>query len=50
MTPGAGTYHPKAVYKNVNGGQRFGSDSRKSMVNSQASRMPGPNQYRSDSK
>ena len=47
-TPGAGTYNPKTVYKNVNGGPKFGTDSRKGM--SVAGRSPGPSAYRVDSK
>ena len=47
-TPGAGTYNPKAVYKNVNSGPKFGTDSRKGL--SVTGRTPGPNAYRSDSK
>jgi len=48
LTPGAGTYHPKAVYKNVHTGPKFGTDSRKGM--SVAGRSPGPNAYRADNK
>ena len=47
-TPGAGTYNPKAVYKNVHTGPKFGTDSRKGM--SVAGRSPGPNAYRADNK
>ena len=49
-TPGPGTYYAKAVYKNVNGGPKFGTDSRKGMGNPNAGKTPGPNVYRSDSK
>lgn len=49
-TPGPGTYYAKAVYKNVNTGTRFGTDSRKGMGNSKAAFTPGPNAYRADSK
>ena len=50
MAPGPGTYYAKAVYKNVNTGSRFGTDSRKGMGNPNAGRTPGPNHYRGDSK
>lgn len=49
-TPGAGTYQPKPVYKNVNGGPKFGTDSRKGLGDPKAGYTPGPNAYRSDSK
>lgn len=48
FTPGAGTYNPKAVYKNVHTGPKFGTDSRKGL--SSAVNSPGPNAYRADSK
>ena len=49
-TPGSGTYQPQPVYKNVHGGSKFGSDSRKGMGDPKAGRTPGPNAYRADSK
>ena len=49
-TPGPGTYYARAVYKNVNGGPRFGTDSRKGMGNEKAALTPGPNAYRANSK
>ena len=49
-TPGPGVYQPKPVYKNVNSGPRFGTDSRKGLGDQHGGRTPGPNAYRSDSK
>ena len=49
-TPGPGVYQPKPVFKNVNGGPKFGTDSRKGLGDPKAGRTPGPNAYRSDSK
>ena len=48
LTPGAGTYNPKSVFKNVHTGPKFGTDSRKGM--STGGRSPGPNAYRADNK
>ena len=50
MTPAPGIYEPKPVYKNVNSGPKFGTDSRKGMGNPKAGFTPGPNAYRADSK
>jgi len=50
FTPGPGAYNSKAVFKNVNGGPRFGTDGRKGMGDEKAGRTPGPNAYRADSK
>lgn len=50
FTPGPGNYDAKWVYKNVNGGPKFGTDGRKGMGDSKGARSPGPNAYRADSK
>lgn len=50
FAPGPGNYQPKAVYKNVHSGPRFGTDSRKGLGDPKAGRTPGPNAYRADSK
>ena len=49
-TPGPGIYQPVPVYKNVHGGPKFGTDSRKGLGDPKAGRTPGPNAYRADSK
>ena len=49
-TPGPGIYQPQPVYRNVHGGPKFGTDSRKGLGNPSAGRTPGPNAYRADSK
>ena len=49
-TPGPGTYTFNPVYRNVNGGQKFGTDSRKGMGDPRSGLTPGPNAYRANNK